>query len=88
MTWWRDFFDSLLFSNMSRYVGFKVSCLSTLWFFKLKRTFMLVDLFRELWALGCWYRADDGSINCFLQRFSFNFFCNLVSRPCTSLLID
>jgi len=74
MTWWRDFFDSLLFSNMLRYVAFKVSCLYTLWFFKLERTFMLVDLFRELLVLGFWYCADGGSINCFLQRFSFHFF--------------
>jgi len=81
MTWWRDFFDSLLFSNMLTYVGFKVSCLSTLGFFKLERTFMLVDLFRELLGLRFWYRADGGSNNCFFAEVQFSlFFRNLVSR--------
>ena len=51
MTWWLDFFDSLLFSNILRYAGFKVSCLSTLWFFKFERAFMLIDLFKSLLAL-------------------------------------
>ena len=42
MTWWPDLFDSRLFLNMLRSAGFKVSCLPTLWFFKLERAFMLV----------------------------------------------
>jgi len=41
MTWWLDLFDSRLFLNMLRFVGFKVSCLPTFWFFKLERAFML-----------------------------------------------
>ena len=45
----RLLYSSMLFSDMLRYVCFKVFCLSTLWFFKLD--FMLVDLFRELLAL-------------------------------------
>ena len=48
MTWWSDFFDSLLFLNMLRSAGFKMSCLPALWFFKLERAFMLADLFMEL----------------------------------------
>jgi len=41
MTWWPDLFDSRLLRNMLRSAGFKVSCLPTLWFFKLERAFML-----------------------------------------------
>ena len=52
MTWLFDFFDSLLFSNMLRSAGFKVSCLHTLWFFKFERAFMLANLFKELLTLG------------------------------------
>jgi len=44
MTWRPDLFDSLLFLNMLRSAGFKVSCLPTLWFFKLEKAFMLADL--------------------------------------------
>ena len=46
MTWWPDFFDSLVFSNMFRSAGFNVSSLSTFYFFKLERAFIFVDLFR------------------------------------------
>ena len=82
------FFDSMLFSNMLRYKGFKVSCLSTPWFFKLERTFMLVNLFQELLTLEFWYRADGQSINCFSQRLTFHFLTWFRARVYIHLLIS
>jgi len=86
MTWWSDFFDSMLFLNTLRFASFNVFCLSTLSFFKLERAFMHADLFRELLALGFWYRSLTVDPLIVFRRGSLFIF--LVSRPYTGLFAD
>jgi len=74
MTWWPDFFDSLLFLNMLRSADFNVSCLSKLWFFKLERAFMHASLFMEVLALEFLYCAEVDPLIVFHRGSLFIFF--------------